>query len=144
MTAPTAFWDSSAIVPLCVTQTGGAAAEKLFKLHPMAVWWITRVEIISAIQRLVRTGELQPARAAAGERQLALLQNAWREVQPGVRVREIAASLLARHPLCAADSLQLAAALIWCRENPHSRLLFTNDKQMQTAAGLLGFDARQI
>lgn len=144
MTNQRAFWDASSILSLCVMPQDSAQAAKLYREHPMTVWWATRVEAASAIQRLLRTGDVKPARAAALSQQITLLQERWSEVQPTHRVRELAIDLLGRYPLRAADALQLAAALIWCRENPHARLLFTNDKQMQAAAAQIGFSVRQV
>jgi hypothetical protein len=51
-----------------------------------------------------------------GEGQLAALERAWSEVIPVERVRERARRLLETHPLRAADSLQLAPALLTSEE----------------------------
>ena len=69
------------------------------------------------------------------------LQLSWREMQPNEEVRAKAESLLDRFPLKAADALQLAAALAWCRERPAKRTFISGDKQLLDAAQQLGFDA---
>jgi hypothetical protein len=46
---PVAFWDASAIVPLCCLQPQTRAARQARRLFPQLVtWWATGVECISA------------------------------------------------------------------------------------------------
>ena len=56
-----AFWDTSALVPLCVRQGITPRAIALYKLHDAVVWWATPVEIASALARLVRMKQLDPS-----------------------------------------------------------------------------------
>ena len=58
---------------------------------------------------------------------------------PGGKLRERARRLLEIHPLRAADSLQLAAALIACEENPQSLFFVTLDRRLKDAAEKEGF-----
>jgi hypothetical protein len=60
-----AFWDSSALVPLCVHQQSSAAARQLLRQYSIVVWWSTSVEIRSAFERLLRLGQSIPAESAA-------------------------------------------------------------------------------
>jgi hypothetical protein len=46
----------------------------------------------------------------------------WLEIEPTDDVRDFALDVLDRFPLKAADALQLAAALAWCRRRPKGRL----------------------
>jgi len=46
-----AFWDSSALVALCVRQGVTPRAIFLYKLHEAVIWWGTPVEIASAFAR---------------------------------------------------------------------------------------------
>ena len=55
-----AFWDASALVPLCVRQGLTPQALSLYKTHDAVVWWATPVEIASALARLMRTSQLNP------------------------------------------------------------------------------------
>ncbi|MBI5197037.1 MAG: hypothetical protein HZA19_00340 [Nitrospirae bacterium] len=49
------FWDTSAVVPLCVREPGSRLMEEILKEDPaMAVWWATRLECVSALARRVR------------------------------------------------------------------------------------------
>ncbi|TCJ16468.1 hypothetical protein E0L93_10140 [Rubrobacter taiwanensis] len=55
-------------------------------------------------------------------------------MQPTNRLRSLAERLLAVHPLCAADALQLAAALRWCENNPAGREFVCLDDRLREAA----------
>jgi predicted nucleic acid-binding protein len=77
----------------------------------LAVWWGTPVECESALQRRLRDGTLSAADAKFARERLSELAEAWHEVNPTAAVRKLALRLLRTHPLRAADSLQLAAAL---------------------------------
>lgn len=60
------FWDSSAIVPLCVNEPSSATARSILADDPVAVvWWTTRTECMSALARQTREGGI----TLAGERQ---------------------------------------------------------------------------
>lgn len=105
------FWDASAVVPLVIGAERDPVAESVYSPEPMVVWWGTVVEATSALARRERAGQLD---AAAVSRSLGLLEimaSAWREVPPSDALRRAARRLLHVHPLRAADSLQLAAAL---------------------------------
>jgi hypothetical protein len=85
----------------------------------MVVWWGTPVEARSALARLVRDGTLTDAERDKAPRLLRQLQPSWDEIQPSERVRAIAEKLPDRHDVRALDALQLAAALVWCRQRPN-------------------------
>lgn len=139
-----AFWDSSALVPLCVNQKASAAARRLIRQHPMVVWWATPIEMCSAFERLMRMGELRPAQRQGAENRLDLLRRGWREMQPSEALRVEAMGLLTRFPLKSADALQLAAASIWTLGNPAGRVFIAGDAQLLEAAERLAFDIVEI
>ena len=57
------FWDSSAILPLLVRETGSKKMEALRREDPaISVWWGTRIEVASGLARLVREGALTNGR----------------------------------------------------------------------------------
>ena len=60
-------------------------------------------------------------------------------VAPTDDLRRRAGRLLSVHPLRAADALQLAAALIWCEEQPHGEVFVTLDVRLGEAAAAEGF-----
>jgi len=134
-----AFWDTSALVPLCVQQKPSPAVRRLLKQYQIVVWWGTSVEMRSAFERLLRMGQVKvPEHVAAGLR-LARLRRGWREVLPSEPLRSQAEALLAQFPLRAPDALQLAAALVWSSGAPQNCVFFSEDKQLLEAARLSGF-----
>ncbi len=78
----------------------------------VVTWAWTRTEITGAIERVAREGTLnRPQRRAALDR-LESFAAEWDEVTDVLAVRARANSVLARHPLRAADAGQLGAALL--------------------------------
>ena len=136
------FWDSSAVVPLCVAEPRSANARVLLERDPaVAVWWATRTECLSALTRRMREGELAPAGYRAARRVLAALAETWVELLPSEAVRATAERLLAVHALRAADAFQLGAALAWCAGRPPGHSIVTLDSRLRDAASREGFDA---
>jgi predicted nucleic acid-binding protein len=134
------FWDSSAVVPLLVRQELSAFVEQaLGEDGEVVIWWGTPVECISAITRLQREGGIESNHVDDALLRLRGLTNTWHEVEPQLRLRELAERLLRRHPLRSADSLQLAAALMACEERPEGVLFVCLDKRLAEAAGREGF-----
>ena len=69
------------------------------------------------------------------------LSISWTEVLPTDSVRSQAERLLLRHPLRAADALQLAAAMLWVDAEPDGHPLITFDGRLAEAARGEGFRA---
>ncbi len=132
------FWDTSAIVPLCLDQPTSQAVRALLETDPLiATWWASRVECWSTFARLRREGILDLASEEAARSVLKTLHEYWTEIQPGEGVRMQAARLLRLHPLRAHDALQLAAALSWAG-NPPSGEIVGFDRRLQEASRLEG------
>ena len=133
------FWDASAVVPLCLEQPQTEVVKDLAKEdRQIVVWWGTLVECHAVVARLRREGRLDPAQ----EGQVITLQSLsqrWTEVQPSMEVRRLAAGLVHRYPLRAADSFQLAAAYLWTGVRPHNRLFISLDRRLRQAALQEGF-----
>jgi len=135
------FWDSSAVVPLCVSEPRSATARSLLEKDPsVVVWWATRTECLSALTRRSRDGDLSSAGYRAARRVLSTLDESWIEVQPSEVIRTAAERLLAVHPLRAADAFQLGAALAWCGGQPARRAFVTLDSRLRDVATREGFD----
>ncbi len=135
-----AFWDTSAIVPLCCYQPRSTQAARVGRLYSKrTVWWATRVEAVSSFQRLLRNEELSRKGLEQALERLGRLRQSWNEVQPTDEIREIAERLLGVHKLCAADALQLAAAQVWCRQLPRGRHFVGADGDLSNAAETEGF-----
>lgn len=134
------FWDASAIVPLLVPEPASHTCYALAKKDPhMMVWFLTPTEILSALLKQGRTGGLPRAEIQAAKKQLEKLTQTWTEIIHFEGVRSRAHRLLESHPLRAADSLQLAAALIAFQERPQGAEFVCLDKQLALAAEQEGF-----
>lgn len=144
MKQETAFWDASALVPLCVREETSRQAQSYLKKHPPAAWWGSLVEIHGAIARLLRDGHLKPAGRDGALARLDVLRRGWKEILPSDELREMARALLDRYTLRSADSLQLAAALTWCQERPARRIFICGDERLSAAAHDAGFLVRAL
>jgi predicted nucleic acid-binding protein len=134
------FWDSSALVSLLVTEETTTLRQRQYDIDPWAVVWFgTLAEIESSLVRRQREGQLSAAEEAAARKRLSEITVQWTEVTPTNEVRARAIRLLRVHPLRAADAFQLAAALIFCREQPQHLPFLTADQRLLTAANLEGF-----
>lgn len=136
------FWDSSAIVPLLVDEpaTPAPGLVGLLERDPaIAAWWGTPVECVSAITRREREGRISPADASRAIGRLRLLSESWNEVIASEPVRQTATRLLRVHSLRAADSLQLAAAIVVADGSPDSLPFVCLDDRLAVAAGREGF-----
>ncbi|MGH9962241.1 MAG: type II toxin-antitoxin system VapC family toxin [Pyrinomonadaceae bacterium] len=137
---PMAFWDSSALIPLCVRQEETPAVVRYARqFERKVVWWASLVESHSGLARLEREGQLSPKGRIAALGRLNALKSSWYEILPGEGMRETAANLLWRYPLVAADALQLAASLTWCKHNPRGCHFVCFDERLCDAAAKLGF-----
>jgi predicted nucleic acid-binding protein len=134
------FWDSSAVIPLLVREGDSSHRQEQLRDDPrMIVWWACRLECSSALNRLLRDGNLDEDGLAGALSALETLADGWYEVQPTSEVRARAMRLLRVHPLRAADSVQLAAALIATAEDPSHLPFFTTDDRLRDAARREGF-----
>ena len=135
------FWDSSAIVPLCLDEPHTDAVHRLFEEDPqLAVWWGTAVECAAAFARRRREGtlsELGYGKTLVVFEQLAI---GLTTIGASAQVRNRAVRLVSVHQLRAADALRLGAALVWAEESPVRRELVTLDRRLREAARLEGFE----
>ena len=139
-----AFWDSSALVPLCVQQQATPMAESLSKKYGLVVWWAAPVEVRSAFARLLRMGQLNSNGNVQAQVVLARLRSKWSEIFPDPALRDQAERLVDRFPLKGADALQLAASLAWCSGRPSARAFISGDAQLLDAASHLGFQTLKV
>lgn len=133
------FWDSSAVIPLLLEQPMSERARRLLAEDPdVVIWWATPIECASAFARLRREELLTEAQEAEASRSMEELRGGWFEMLPGDQVRAQAIRVLRLHPLRAADSVQLAAALEWTG-TPAKGTLVTFDTRLASAAEREGF-----
>lgn len=133
------FWDTSAIVPLLITEEQSLRMRGRLAEDPIiATPEIAAVEITSALWRRRHRGELNAAAHHDAEVNFAELSQRWREVLQSTSVTEAALRLLTRHPLKSLDALQLASAIVF---TPQPRYLpfVTLDKRLAIAARAEGF-----
>lgn len=134
------FWDSSALVPLCTNEPRSVLAGRLWKQFPQKfVWWETSVEICSALARLERENLITLQKRLNAEKRLGILEKVWTEIQPTKRIRELARTFPAQYKMKAADSLQLAAALVWCKEQTKGKEFISGDEKLIKVAEIVGF-----
>jgi predicted nucleic acid-binding protein len=135
----TAFWDSSALVPLCLQESTSRQVRSHLRKFAPVVWWASAVEVHSAVARLHRSGAVNDMEKQGAVSRLALLRRGWREILPDDALRELASRLLDVYALRASDSLQLAAALTWCQQRPAQRRFISADQRLCDAAEVAGF-----
>lgn len=134
------FWDASAIVPLCVQEVNSALARKTLHKYPTpVVWWGTMAEARSAFARAQRKGILTQKNKRFALNRIERLSQFWNEVPADRKLRDLAITLLESHPLRTGDALQLAAALIWCKEKARQRVFICFDDRLAGVAENIGF-----
>ena len=144
MSLPFAFWDTSALIPLCVRQPQTVQARRLYTGYGVAVWWATPVEIVSGLTRLERMGEIGRDEFSEGKQGAQALARIWDSVDPSPSIAAQACALLERLPLRAADALQLAAALDYFENAPRGHVFVTADQRLGDAARRSGFSVELI
>jgi predicted nucleic acid-binding protein len=134
-----AFWDSSALVPICLRQQSSASVQQLSDQYDVVAWWATPVEARSAFARELRAGTLSRLEYQQALRRFDVIGHGWHEIQPAEQLRQIAESMLERYQLRGADALQLAAAYVWSDGRPFERHFIACDKRLLEAAREAGF-----
>ena len=134
-----AFWDSSALVPLCFPEAGSPIADELAQQFTPVVWWATPVEIESALARKLRTGSLSNEQSQEAAKRFEKLATRWEVIDPSDEVLSTARALLKRFDLRAADGLQLAAAIAWRGFDDERTVFITGDNRLGDAAKASGF-----
>jgi uncharacterized protein len=133
------FWDASALVPVCVHEESSQFVRQQLRKYAPVVWWGSGIEVYSAICRLYRRKEITERERLGAATKLQVLKEAWDEILPGDDLRNSAERLLEEYPLRAGDSLQLAAALVWCAGRPAKRVFLCGDERLSEAARASGF-----
>jgi hypothetical protein len=120
-----------------VREPASEKVEPFLRRDPEVVlWWGTALECMSI---LARQKELSAADVAKVRAVVEHLRAHSFEVQPTEEVRARAMRALSVHPLGTAAALQLAAALVWCRERPRGVSFVCLDEDLRLAAAIEGF-----
>ena len=136
------FWDASAIIPLLIDEPTRApcssssrktlrcllGGERRLKSCPR--WGDANARSYSWLRRL------KPLLRTAHQ-----LADSWHEIVPSASVRRTAERLLRAHPLRAADSLQLAAALVAADHDPTTLELVCLDARLATVRPARGIQS---
>jgi predicted nucleic acid-binding protein len=134
------FWDSSAVMPLLGDEPTSKSMLQVLQQDPQVlIWWGTSIEIASALARLEREKSLSADEVSTALSIARRLADSWHEIVPSDAVRRTAERLLRTHPLRAADSLQLAAALIAADHDPSNLEIVCLDARLTSAARREGF-----
>lgn len=134
------YWDSSALVPLCVDEALSPRVREIYRSDPAVItWWGSGIECVSALARLEREGTMTVEMVAAALDRLKGLGEAWHEVLPSQVLRNTAVRLLRVHPLRASDAVQLSSAVIAADREPASLQIVSLDERLATAARREGF-----
>ena len=135
------YWDSSAVVPLLAEDAATDRVQAVYgEDSTMIVWWGTPVECMSALARLEREERLDTVSITKAARRLKQMQRLWQEGPPLETLRDIAIRLLSVNPLHAADSLQLAAAIVASEHRPSTMDFVCLDARLALAAQREGFN----
>ena len=89
-----AFWDASALVPLCKAEPLSQQVVTLYNAYQVSTWWATPVEMHSALARLKRLGQLDAAESAAANKTFEKIMQHWVVVSPSHTIQAQASSLL--------------------------------------------------
>ena len=108
------YLDTSALVKLCVLETGTPLAVGLWKhADALVTSRIADAEVRSVLAAAERIGRIDAAPAAQA-------RDRWKELWPSLAIVEVTAGLAQhagdladRRPLRAGDALHLASALLW-------------------------------
>ncbi|HEY6328073.1 MAG TPA: type II toxin-antitoxin system VapC family toxin [Blastocatellia bacterium] len=135
-----AFFDTSALVPLCIFQPASRTVRRAYRgFANCIVAWSTLIEATGAVYRAERTAGLVQRDRELALQSLRQLQQRWVEISPSDRVRDIALDVLDNYDLRAADAIQLASALEWCSGKPRNRHFVCLDRQLAATARTMGF-----
>ncbi len=123
------YWDASALAPLVIEEEASELALGWLRSDTeIALWGLTRLELVSAVERRVREGNIPTsARQPALRRIERITADAHEITDPAaVRMRAL--------PLRAADAAQLGAALLVAAPDPASLVMVVLDRRLAAAA----------
>ena len=118
----------------------GVVSNLLREDDGVVVWWGTWIECSVAISRLRRERRLDEMGEEEARAALDRMAGNWVERRPNHDTRLLAMLISKYHPLKAADSLQMAAALRWCEGEAHGTGFVCLDSRLRRAARDEGFD----
>ncbi len=134
------FWDTSSLIPLTVQESTSALTDQILREDVgIVVWWATEAECVGALAKKFRDERFTDEQVDESLERLAVLIDNWAEIQPTNETRVRAERLLFAHDIKTADAMQLAAALLWCGDDPRTAEFVCQDRSLRTAARREGF-----
>ena len=134
------YWDASAVIPLFMEEAGTALVRSwLAEDGSMAVWALTRLEVVSAIERRARDCHLNASQRVWALDTCEKLLKTAHELSDVLAARSRALPLLGRYALRAADAAQLGAALLLAESDVSSLPFVALDRRLAEAARREGF-----
>lgn len=134
------FWDSSALVPLLVSEASSDVIGRMYRDdRVIVVAWTTAIECVSACMRMHRARQLAEAHLARILERLRDLRSEWVVAEPTVDVAFTAERIVARHNLRAADAIQLASAIATGAPGQAPVDIVCLDRRLAHAASTEGF-----
>lgn len=134
------FWDTSALIPLVVAERSTPRVERWLRKDPnVIVWTLSRVELLSSLERRRREEPRSESSLLAARRDLLSAWEQWSEVMSVEVVRRHAERVVETHPLRAGDALQIGAALVASEDSPATLEFVTLDRNLANAAEREGF-----
>lgn len=125
---------------LAVLEPSSGKLETLLRRDgEVALWWGAPLECASVLQAARRQERISDADLHKARSVLEHLRVRAFEIQPTEEVRARSLRILSLHPLRVAAALELAAALIWCRERTQKADFVSVDEPLRLAAALEGF-----
>lgn len=102
------------------------------------------VEVMSAFARAERSGDITTQNRLVAEKLFESIENKFTVIHSEQRVVEIARTLPVKYGLTTLDSLQLASALVWCKEFPNGKDFISADVRLLKAAEAIGFTIHDL
>lgn len=134
------FWDASALLCLAVRDGATERMETLLRRDPeIVIWWGTPVDCASALAAAQRQGRLTEDDLPKARGVIDHLRQRAFEIQALEEVRARALRILSLHPLRSPQALELAAALVWCRERTTGVSFVSAEAPLRYAAAREGF-----
>ena len=134
-----AYFDTSALVKRYVSEPGSFQARALLWRHDFLSSAITPVELMSALHRRRRTGDVSEATLQAVLRRVLRDRTRWELVEVGPSILNRAEELIqGGAPIKALDAIQIASAITFQSASSIRIPFITGDGQQRDAAARLG------
>ena len=138
------FLDASALAKRYVEEAETELVVETMAGRPIAISRLSVTEVTSAICRRCREGDLPVEQRETALLRLDSERSAFHVVELTEEIATRAAALLRRHPLRAADSVQLASCLLLADELGTPARLLAFDERLVRAARAEGVDCLAV